>query len=124
MPWLVPPIRPHPPYAKPYPLKGEQNLEEQQQYDSDQYPEEAQGGWDYSEGNTHDYSQPSWDEAQTAQDHWDAAPSYSEPSWDIGGTQVGQGGWADDEEAQVGSNSVEVDVTQGGSWNSMIPCQD
>ncbi|XP_056881944.1 myc box-dependent-interacting protein 1b isoform X3 [Takifugu flavidus] len=84
------------------PSLGEQNPEEQQQqqYDSDQYPEEARGGWDYSEGNTHDYSHPSWDDAQTAQDNWDAAHSYSEPSWDIGGTQVGQGGWADDEEAQ------------------------
>uniref|UniRef100_A0A674NH61 Myc box-dependent-interacting protein 1 n=1 Tax=Takifugu rubripes TaxID=31033 RepID=A0A674NH61_TAKRU len=96
----TPPPSPH---ANPYPLKGEQNPEEQQQYDSDQYPEEARGGWDYSEGNTHDYSHPSWDDAQTAQDNWDAAHSYSEPSWDIGGTQVGQGGWADDEEAQVGS---------------------
>ncbi|XP_029696122.1 myc box-dependent-interacting protein 1b isoform X4 [Takifugu rubripes] len=89
--------------APQVPSLGEQNPEEQQQYDSDQYPEEARGGWDYSEGNTHDYSHPSWDDAQTAQDNWDAAHSYSEPSWDIGGTQVGQGGWADDEEAQVGS---------------------
>uniref|UniRef100_A0A674MWD8 Myc box-dependent-interacting protein 1 n=1 Tax=Takifugu rubripes TaxID=31033 RepID=A0A674MWD8_TAKRU len=65
----TPPPSPH---ANPYPLKGEQNPEEQQQYDSDQYPEEARGGWDYSEGNTHDYSHPSWDDAQTAQDNWDA----------------------------------------------------
>uniref|UniRef100_A0A674NM33 Myc box-dependent-interacting protein 1 n=1 Tax=Takifugu rubripes TaxID=31033 RepID=A0A674NM33_TAKRU len=34
----TPPPSPH---ANPYPLKGEQNPEEQQQYDSDQYPEEV-----------------------------------------------------------------------------------
>lgn len=91
------------PPTTPYPYKGGQNAEEQPQYDSDQYPEEAQGGWEYSEGNTQDYSHPSWDDAEAAQDNWDAAQSYTEPSWDTGGTQVGQGGWVDDE-AQVGSN--------------------
>lgn len=100
---MVPP--PPTPPTTPNLLKGEQNPEEQQQqYDSDQYPEEAQGGWDYSEGNTQDYSHPSWDDAQTAQDNWDVAYSYTEPSWDNGDPQVGQGGWADDGEAQVGSN--------------------
>lgn len=97
------PSTPPHPHVNPYPLKGEQNPEEHQQYDSEQYLEEAQGGWDDSEGNTQDYSHPSWDDAQTAQDNWDAAHCYSEPSWDSGGTQVGQGGWADDDEAQVGS---------------------
>lgn len=81
---------------------GEQDPEEQQQqYDSDQCPEEAQGGWDGSQGNMQDYSHPSWDDAQ---DNWDCAPSYSEPSWDAEGAQVGQGGWVDGGQTQVASN--------------------
>lgn len=106
---MVPPARPPPtpPPTTPYPSKGEQNPEEQQQYDSDQYPEEAQGGWDDSQGNTQDYGHPSWDNAQTAQDSWDAAPSYTEPSWDADGAQVGESGWVDGGEAQVESNKSE-----------------
>ncbi|CAG00879.1 unnamed protein product [Tetraodon nigroviridis] len=64
--------------------------EEQQQYDSHQYPEEAQGGWDGGQGNTQEDRRPSWDDAQ---DNWDAAPSCSEASWDADGAQgVAAGG--------------------------------
>lgn len=85
---MVPPTRP-PTHTTPHPSKGEQHPGG---CDSDRYPEEAQGGWEDSQDNTHDYSHPSWDD-------WDA-----EPSWDAGGAQVGQGGWVDGGEAQVGSN--------------------
>lgn len=109
---MVPPTcpPPTPPDNHLTPWKGEQNPEEQQQYDGDQYLEEAQGGWGDSQGNTQDCSHPGWDDAHTDQDTWDAAASYSEPSRDADGAQVEQGGWVDGGEAQVGS--------QGGSGPS------
>ena len=75
--------------------------------DSDQYLEEARGGWDGSQGDTQDYSHPSWDVSRTAQGNWGAAPSYSEPSWDTDSAQVGQGARVGGGEAQVGSNRLE-----------------
>uniref|UniRef100_A0A3B4GXJ0 Myc box-dependent-interacting protein 1 n=1 Tax=Pundamilia nyererei TaxID=303518 RepID=A0A3B4GXJ0_9CICH len=82
--------------------------EVEQQYDDDQYQEEAQGGWDYSQSNTQSYSQPGWDEAETAvgEEGWiddtdyEAQP-YTEPNWDNDGANVEQGGWGDDQYTQV-----------------------
>ncbi|XP_074482695.1 myc box-dependent-interacting protein 1b isoform X1 [Sebastes fasciatus] len=79
--------------------------------DEDQYPEEAQAGWDYDESSTQSYTlQPSWDNAETAQgqESWGgngAAQSYAEPTWDNDGVQVGQGGWGDDGESAVTNGS-------------------
>ncbi|XP_013767722.1 myc box-dependent-interacting protein 1-like [Pundamilia nyererei] len=81
--------------------------EVEQQYDDDQYQEEAQGGWDYSQSNTQSYSQPGWDEAETAvgEEGWiddtdyEAQP-YTEPNWDNDGANVEQGGWGDDQYTQ------------------------
>ncbi|XP_044043162.1 myc box-dependent-interacting protein 1b isoform X2 [Siniperca chuatsi] len=82
----------------------------EQEHDDGQYPEEAQGGWDYDESNTQSYTQPSWDDAETAQgqESWSndgvsAAQSYTKPNWDDDGAQVGQGGWGVDGEAQSAS---------------------
>uniref|UniRef100_A0AAX7SPT9 Myc box-dependent-interacting protein 1 n=1 Tax=Astatotilapia calliptera TaxID=8154 RepID=A0AAX7SPT9_ASTCA len=89
--------------------KQEQTATEvEQQYDDDQYQEEAQGGWDYSQSNTQSYSQPGWDEAETAvgEEGWiddtdyEAQP-YTEPNWDNDGANVEQGGWGDDQYTQV-----------------------
>lgn len=81
--------------------------EVEQQYDDDQYQEEAQGGWDYSQSNTQSYSQPGWDEAETAvgEEGWIddtdyVAQPYTEPSWDNDGANVEQGGWGDDQYTQ------------------------
>ncbi|XP_078147362.1 myc box-dependent-interacting protein 1b [Centroberyx gerrardi] len=74
------------------------------QYDDDQYPQEAEGGWDDDGGSSdpQSYTQPSWDDAPTAegQEGWndDGAPAaqpYTEPNWDDDGAQAGQGGWGD-----------------------------
>ncbi|XP_037617380.1 myc box-dependent-interacting protein 1b isoform X1 [Sebastes umbrosus] len=79
--------------------------------DEDQYPEEAQAGWDYDESSTQSYTlQPRWDNAETAQgqESWGgngAAQSYAEPTWDDDGVQVGQGGWGDDGESAVTNGS-------------------
>lgn len=95
------PCTSNPPPQPSHPSMGEQDSEEQQQYDSHQYPEEAQGGWDGGQGNTQEDRRPSWDDAQ---DNWDAAPSCSEASWDADGAQVGQGGWVDGGEVPVAKN--------------------
>uniref|UniRef100_A0A669B4I6 Myc box-dependent-interacting protein 1 n=1 Tax=Oreochromis niloticus TaxID=8128 RepID=A0A669B4I6_ORENI len=89
--------------------KQEQTATEvEQQYDDDQYQEEAQGGWDYSQSNTQSYSQPGWDEAETAvgEEGWiddtdHVAQPYTEPNWDNDGANVEQGGWGDDQYTQV-----------------------
>ncbi|XP_027147401.1 myc box-dependent-interacting protein 1b isoform X2 [Larimichthys crocea] len=90
----------------------EQSTEHDPQHYDDQYPEEAQGGWDYDESNTQSYKkQPSWDDTEAAQDQesWIddgayATRSYTEPNWEDDGAQTGQGGWGDDGDAQVGSD--------------------
>ncbi|KAM9334007.1 myc box-dependent-interacting protein 1b [Symphorus nematophorus] len=87
------------------------SAEQEPQHEGDQYPEEAQGGWDYdtdtTQSYTQSYTQPSWDDAEAApaQESWNddgefAAQSYSEPNWDDDGAQVGQGGRGGDGEAQ------------------------
>ncbi|XP_065808267.1 myc box-dependent-interacting protein 1b isoform X3 [Labrus bergylta] len=87
--------------------------------DDPQHPEEAQSGWEYDEGNTQSYAQPSWDDAETAQgqESWNddggfAAQSYTDPKWDDDGAQVGQGGWGDDGESAV-TNGSEGDLPPG-----------
>nr|XP_046238733.1 myc box-dependent-interacting protein 1b isoform X3 [Scatophagus argus] len=95
--------------------------ERQPQLDDDEYPEEAQGDWDYDEGNTQSYDQPCWDEAEAAQtqESWNydggyAAQSYSEPNWDDDGAQVEQGGWGDDGEAQGAvTNGSDTELPPG-----------
>ncbi|XP_035854565.1 myc box-dependent-interacting protein 1b isoform X3 [Sander lucioperca] len=81
--------------------------EQEPQHDVDQHPEQAPGGWDYDEHSTQSSTQPSWDDAETAQrqESWGsdgvyAAQSYTEPNWDDDGSRVGQGGWGDDGEVQ------------------------
>ncbi|KAM9327915.1 myc box-dependent-interacting protein 1b isoform 1-T1 [Pholidichthys leucotaenia] len=77
-----------------------------QHYDEeDQYPEEVQDSWDYSENVS--YTQPSWDDARAAggQEGWRddgdyAAQLYTHPNWDEDGTNVEQGDWGYDDDPQ------------------------
>lgn len=123
LPYLLPP---NPPQCSttPDPLQREQTAAEQEpQPDADQCPEEAQGGWDNDESSTQSYTQPIWDDAETAQaqESWTddgvyAAQSYTEPNWDDDGAPVGQGGWDDDGEAQVGSGGQGGRCDLSGVW--------
>ncbi|XP_051283815.1 myc box-dependent-interacting protein 1b isoform X3 [Dicentrarchus labrax] len=79
----------------------------EQEPQHDEYPEEAQGGWDYDDSNTQSNAQPSWDNAGAAQGQESSnddvvytAQTYTEPNWGDDSAQVGQGDWGDDGEAQ------------------------
>ncbi|XP_069376851.1 myc box-dependent-interacting protein 1b isoform X10 [Paralichthys olivaceus] len=92
--------------------------EQESQHEDDQYPAEAQGGWDYHEPAAQSCTQPGWDDAEAAQESWNAdqgsaAQLYTEPNWDDDGASVGQGGWGDEGEQSAVTNGSDGELPQG-----------
>ncbi|XP_047432212.1 myc box-dependent-interacting protein 1b isoform X2 [Mugil cephalus] len=95
-----------PPQAPSWDSWREQaDTEHSAQYEEEQYPEEAQGGWDYN--TPQGYTSPSWEDDG----------GYAEPSWDDDGAKVVQSGsWGDgdDEEGQSAvTNGSDGDLPPG-----------
>uniref|UniRef100_A0AAX7TVI6 Myc box-dependent-interacting protein 1 n=1 Tax=Astatotilapia calliptera TaxID=8154 RepID=A0AAX7TVI6_ASTCA len=81
-----------------------------------------------NQSNTQSYSQPGWDEAETAvgEEGWiddtdyEAQP-YTEPNWDNDGANVEQGGWGDDQYTQVELDGLGQVGPQLDAEKSRIP---
>ncbi|XP_062236254.1 myc box-dependent-interacting protein 1b isoform X1 [Platichthys flesus] len=94
------------------------SVKQEPQPDDDQYPAEAQGGWDHNEPAPQSYTQPSWGDAEAAQESWNAdqgsaAQPYTEPNWDDDGANVGQGGWGDAGDQVAVTNGSDGELPPG-----------